>query len=435
MSAHQIGRHSARATRALRRLGEDDPAFAALALWCDHRDSDARPLPAWTDGTTIFYGPAFEALPLHEQTGLAAHHVLHVALRHGPRARSLWSRFGDRFDPELFNAAADSIVNETLIRAGHSLPRPCVLLTELLRDSFGETTAPDTALAAWDAEKLYIRLAHGPEGAQGRRASGDGAAQGPSPAERARAHARARAFEADLEPAGTDGDPARDAAEAVDWRQRLTRALEAGRAAGRGIGALGHRLADLPEATTPWEVVLRGLVARAVTPAPRRSHRRPTNRWIALDADARATGGPEPVFEPGLARDRMIPRVAVAIDASGSIDAARLALFAAQVAGIGRRTGAEVHVLVFDDGLRAQTRMQGSHWEAEITRIAFARGGGTSFVEVLAAAARLDPAIVVVLTDLDGEFGPPPGRVPVIWAVPEEPATRPPFGRVLSLAR
>jgi hypothetical protein len=182
-------------------------------------------------------------------------------------------------------------------------------------------------------------------------------------------------------------------------------------------------------------VILRGLVARAVTPAPRRSHRRPTNRWIALDADARAAGGPEPVFEPGLARDRTVPRLAVAIDASGSIDAARLALFAAQVAGIGRRTGAEVHVLVFDDGLRAQVRMQGRHWEREITGIGFSRGGGTSFVEVMEAAARLDPAMIVVLTDLDGTFGPPPGRVPVLWAVPEEPPAPPPYGRVLSLAR
>jgi predicted metal-dependent peptidase len=434
MTLHPSARHSARATRALRRLGEDDPAFAALALWCNHRDSEARPLPAWTDGTTIFYGPAFEALPLHEQTGLAAHHVLHVALRHGPRARSLWSRFGDRFDAELFNAAADSIVNETLIRAGQALPRPCIQLTELLREALGETAA-ETALATWDAEKLYIRLAHGPEAAQGRVAQGDGAARGPSPAERARAHARARGFAADLEPAGPDGDPARDAAEATEWRQRLTCALEAGRAAGRGIGALGHRLADLPEPDTPWEVILRGLIARAVTPAPRRSHRRPTSRWLALDSDARTAGGPEPVFEPGLARDRMVPRLAVAIDASGSIDAARLALFAAQVAGIGRRTGAEVHVLVFDDGLRAQVRLQGQHWEREITGTAFSRGGGTSFVEVMEAAARLGPAMIVVLTDLDGDFGPPPGRIPVLWAVPEDPAAPPPFGRVLSLAR
>jgi predicted metal-dependent peptidase len=428
-------RHSTRATRALRKLGEDDPAFAALALWCNHRDSDARPLPAWTDGATIFYGPAFDALPQHEQTGLAAHHVLHVALRHGPRARALWSRFGERFDADLFNAAADSIVNETLIRAGHALPRPCVRLTELLRDSLAETAPPESALATWDAEKLYICLAHGPESASGRPASGDGPARGPSPAERARAYALARAFAADLEPRGTDADAARDAAEATEWRQRLARALEAGRAAGRGIGALGNRLADLPEPRTHWEVILRGLIARAVTPAPRCSHRRPTNRWIALDSAARAEGRPEPVFEPGLARDRTVPRIAVAVDASGSIDDARLALFAAQVAGIGRRTGAEVHVLVFDDGLRSQTRMQGPNWEAEITRIAFARGGGTSFVEVLAAATRLEPAMIVVLTDLDGDFGPPPGRIPVLWAVPEDPAAPPPFGRVLSLAR
>ena len=33
--------------------------------------------------------------------------------------------------------------------------------------------------------------------------------------------------------------------------------------AGRGIGAAGLRLADLPEPSTPWEVILRRLVTRA----------------------------------------------------------------------------------------------------------------------------------------------------------------------------
>jgi predicted metal-dependent peptidase len=108
----------------------------------------------------------------------------------------------------------------------------------------------------------------------------------------------------------------------------------------------------------------------------------------------------------------------------------------AQVAGIGRRAGAEVHVLVFDEAVRSRVRLAGADWEREIASVAFARGGGTSFVEVLAEAARLGPSAIVILTDLDGPFGPPPRGAPVIWAVSAEALRRaPPFGRVISLAR
>ncbi len=86
-------RHSVRAGSALRALTETDPALAALSLWCDHRDGAGT--VARSSGTTITYGPGFEALPPHEQIGVAAHHVLHVALRHGarmPRCRRGWAR-------------------------------------------------------------------------------------------------------------------------------------------------------------------------------------------------------------------------------------------------------------------------------------------------------------------------------------------------------
>jgi predicted metal-dependent peptidase len=173
-----------------------------------------------------------------------------------------------------------------------------------------------------------------------------------------------------------------------------------------------------------------------VTQAPRTTYRRPSRRWVALDDAARKAGRGTPPFEPGVVRDGARPRIAACIDASASVDDDRLALFAAQVAGIGRRTGAEVHVLVFDQGVRSRAVMRGMDWEAEIARVPFARGGGTSFVEVLAAAAGLGPSVIVVLTDLDGPFGPAPERIPVIWAIPgPEPARLPPFGRVLSLAR
>jgi predicted metal-dependent peptidase len=408
-----MSRHSERASRALRKLAETDPAFASLALWVRHEDSDARPLPAWSDGTTIRYGASFGTHSLPEQMGLAAHHILHVAFRHAARGAAMALRFGAAHDRALFNTAADAVLNEALFRAGYVMPRPSVLLTDLLREALGEVAPPDDALARWDAERLYVRLMGAGDRGPPREAG-----------EKARAWAARQGFEEDLE-AG-DPDEGEDAAE---WQERVTRAMEAGRLAGRGIGVIGHRLSDLPETRVPWETVLRRLVTKAVTELPRQSFRRPTGRWLALDAAGEALP-----FEPSTARTARAPRIAVGIDSSSSVDVTRLGLFAAQVAGIARRTGAETHVLVFDDAVRERRVMRAGGWERRVTDLAFSRDGGTDFAPVLAEADRLDPAVIVMLTDLDAPLPDRP-RAPVIWAVPEEPKVAPAWGRVVSLAR
>ncbi|MEM9049021.1 MAG: VWA-like domain-containing protein [Pseudomonadota bacterium] len=431
-------RHSERAARALRRLAEDDPAFAALGLWCAHRDAapgQGPPAragragiapadgPAWSDDRTIYYAAAFSALPDHEQVGLAAHHILHVAFRHATRAKGMALRLADRFDADLYGLVTDAIVNETLTAAGYVLPRPCPELTPLLRSALKEDPAPGEALARWDADALYIRLRQ-------TRRRGEGADDDPE--ERAKSYAKTAGYASDMDWSGAEPETAQSAAE---WRERIARALAEGRAAGRGLGMVGHRLGDLPRASTAWEVVLRGFLAKAVSPEPQIAWRRPARSWLAADSAARAVGAAAPPPLPAVLRDLKIPRIAVCVDCSGSVDDARLGLFAAQIAGIGRRLSAEIHVLVFDTELRSTHRMGAGGWEEVIRRIAFARGGGTDFGPVLAAAAALDPSAIVVLTDLDGPLGSAPG-MPVLWAVPDAaPRQRPAFGRVLSLAR
>ncbi|MEM9973214.1 MAG: VWA-like domain-containing protein [Pseudomonadota bacterium] len=411
------GGHSTRAERALRRLAEDDPALGALALWCQHRDDPADSLRAVSTATTIRYGGAFEALALAEQAALAAHHILHIALGHAGRADALYRRFGAAFESDVYNLAADAVVNEVLAAAGYTLPRPYPTLEETLAAA---GLAGDEATAArWDADTLYVRLMARRDGS-----GGEGHA--------IEAYARSRGFEADLEPGAGAGD---DMVSDADWRERLSRALEAGRAAGRGIGARVGRFADMPEPRVPWEILLRGMLARVLAEGPRRSHARPSRRWLAAEAASRVGGTPVPGFEPGTERRRRIPSVAVALDVSTSIDAARLGLFAAQIAGIGQRSGAEVHVLVFDEEVRSETRLQGRNWAGEIAAIPLAEGGGTDFRPVLARARALAPSAIVVLTDLEGPLGEAPGRIPVIWAVPDGAPPAPPFGRVVSLAR
>ena len=400
--------HTRRASIALRALGDADPALAALSLWCQHRDSDTGPA-ATTAGETILYGPPFESLPRHEQAGLCAHHILHVALRHPARLAEMSLRQPEGFAPDLWNLAADAIVNEAVLAAGHVLPRPAVTLAALVQ------TGTAATLADWDVERLYLHLA--------------GSAEGRG---RAEGVIRQMAFTADVTPeaGATDSDDS-----AAAWRGHVVRAMEAGRMAGRGLGLIGHRLADLPRPEVPWEVVLRSLVTRAVTAGAAPDWRRPARSWIAADSAARATGAPGPAFLPGTSRRLQIARIGIGLDTSSSIDDLRWRMFCAEISGIARRTCAEIIVIPFDESPEPPLRFGPGEGLSRLARMETRRGGGTDFRPLLQQAQTLALSVLVILTDLDGETGPAPRALPVIWALPPGAHSAAPWGRRISLDR
>ncbi len=430
---------SQRAALAMANLAEKDPALASLALWCDVHDTLGE---TRTSGQTILIGESFAALPLREQIGILGHHILHVALRHTDRMDGLRQRLGTSFTDLTYNLATDALVNEIIVGAGHALPRPAVTLTTLLNEVLQQTT--DQALGRWDAERLYFALA-----------SLDGAG-----GSRRETYTGKTAFKIDLESGGNARDSHESASNkqashkqavqaqdrnrkqqhkaahdaAAQWQARITQALQVPGAAGRGIGAVLARVRDLPRVQTPWEIHLRRLLAKAMAEAPRLTYRRPRTGWIAAEAEARLIRGPTPVFEPALARHHPLARIVVGLDSSGSVSDAVLALFAAEVAGIARRSGAETHLLCFDETVYDHTVLKNGHYENALTAAQLQRQGGTSFIDVMDAARKIDPSIVVILTDLDGPFGPPPPFA-VVWATPQETWPAPPFGKVVSLAR
>jgi predicted metal-dependent peptidase len=463
--------HWHRAVSAVQRLLEYAPASGSLALWVQHRDvadDDATAPPraaVTTDGTHLFYASSFAQLPLPVQTGWVAHAVLHIALRHVPRLQALRATCGD-VDAQLFNLCADAIVNTALSHlAWLELPPGAVHLEKLLREVLGIDATPEAALAAWDVERLYravddrsaplVRSGSAatrrtPPAGQGERDAERGGAQ---PGEQAReterrggdaplvAHGSALRIDGpraarlrwlganaarDLLP-GADADraPEAEAELARDWLERLLRA-HAGDAA---LSLLRSMPADLPRSRTPWEQVLRRHLARGLARRVGLSWSRPARSYLANQGRTRA--GRRMPWEPGTTSARSVPRLALVIDVSGSIDAALLARFSAEVAAITRRQASETVLVIGDNTVQRVAHC--TPGEVDLRRLELTGGGGTDFTPLLEEADRHRPDVIVVLTDLEGPARYTP-RASVLWAVPETGRTiAAPFGRLLLL--
>jgi hypothetical protein len=266
-------------------------------------------------------------------------------------------------------------------------------LTDLLAAAGLAATNPLAALEHWDTDRLTMAL----HSDQGR-------------AQRVADWGKTRRFVRDLSPEGSGTD---DQGEAAEWRNRMLQALEAGRKAGSGIGRLGAVLGDLPAGRVPWEVHLRGLVARAVMDRPHPNWRRPSGRWVAQMAGAQ--GGPVPIYEPGTSRMDRRARLVIGLDTSGSVDLLTLRLLGAETEAITRRSGAEAHLLAFDTQVHTRARLDSTGWQG-LRDMNLRQGGGTDFADLFAQAAKLDPAMLIVLTDLEAPLPPAP-NFPVLWAV------------------
>ncbi len=433
-----------RGTRAVQRLVEYAPSTGALALWMHHRDLPAEQLaepddapPVATDGHTLSYGPAFTALPLPEQAGWVAHEVLHVALRHAQRYLALQQLVGD-VDLPLFNLCADAIVNSTLSHlAWLALPADAVHLDQLLKATLAVDGTPETLLLAWDVERLYREIddrrptrgdgrSQESSGTQGDTRQGQRRPQREDGPRAARARALAARTLPDLQPGpGTREAPEAEAEHAREWAERLLRAH-----AGDGEFSMLRTLgADLPRTRTPWQQVLRTQLARALTPRLGVAWSRPARSYIANQG--RNAAGHRMPWEPGFSLSRRVPRLAVVVDVSGSIDDALMERFAREIDAITRRLEAGLVLVIGDDRVREVLHCPPGH--SGLGELRFEGGGGTDFTPLLQEADSHRPDIGVVLTDLDGptRFRP---RWPVVWAVAEAHAhTVAPFGRLLVL--
>jgi predicted metal-dependent peptidase len=120
--------------------------------------------------------------------------------------------------------------------------------------------------------------------------------------------------------------------------------------------------------------------------------------------------------------------VVVGVDTSGSIDDIVLTAFSAEITAILDEAAPEAVHVVYCDNVVTGTE---TYAPGDVIRLTPHGGGGTAFQPVFdwVAAADIQPACTVYLTDLCGhDFGPAPDY-PVLWVSTD--ATKAPFGDVV----
>ena len=466
---YQVSASGHRGTRAIQRLVEYAPASGGLALWMQHRDVEQTPArmlftdtdsrksnKKWVignDGSTLFYGPGFTAYALEEQTGLVAHQVLHVALRHVQREQELRTRLGN-IDSELFTVCADAIVNASLSHLTWlALPKGSVLLDTLLHHVLGIDQAVDVSLHEWDVETLYRAIDDRQQQSGGARSDSASNGQGDSQEKNVqqtgndqnttgqnqeaananamrdgpRSHA-ARKLAAsvirDLIP-DADDSPEDKTQQAAQWSTRLLQA----HAADGDQSFMRQLLADNRKLNTPWEQLLRTRLQRALTLQPETNWSRPTRSWIANQG--RTQSGKRLPWQPGTSYSRTAPRLCIMVDVSGSVDTDLMQRFSNEIARIIRTFKTQALLIIGDDTVREQHLLKSD--VKQLRTIQFDGGGGTNFVPLILAATEFKPDIGVFLTDLEGPAGEAP-IWPLIWAVPAKAdAQNVPYGQRIIL--
>ncbi|MGZ4692839.1 MAG: vWA domain-containing protein [Acidimicrobiales bacterium] len=325
---------------------------------------------------------ALDEWTIEENAGVLLHEVGHMVRDHAGRAEA--SMVGDE-TAVVWNFAADAEINDDLIHDGAVLPESPVLPATL-----GEPTGKA-------AEYYYHRLLRGVRdlpppidcgpGSHGRRADDE---------ERAVA-------------AGIVLPEGLDEAETMLLRRRIAEEVVR---LGRGRGSIGAGWTRWAEALlrpqVDWRRLLdsaiRGALA-AVAGSSDYSYRRPSRR--------RVRGVVLPAMQ------RPLPRIAIVIDTSGSVDEGMLGVAWSEAQGCLRSLGVRRDLLhLYATDMDAH-RIAPSHGRT----IALPGGGGTDMRVGIATALahRPKPDLVVVITDGETPWPERPPATPVVVALLEDP--------------
>lgn len=369
-------------SKARAKLVMDHPFFGCLAMNVESKVGTFPGVPtAATDGRTVWFDETWTAKLTHrEAVFLVAHECMHPMFDHLTRR--------DGRDPKLWNIAGDVVINHLLIEEGlGDMIKGGVDEPELYKEG-GGITERIYQLMKDNPNKVPQGLDGGcPLGGMDDLIEGDGAL--------------------------TEAD--KSELEAM-WKVRVSQAAQAARMQGKLSSGMERFVGEILSPKVDWTSVLRDFVTKAKTED--RTWSRPNRRWIS-----------QGLYMPSITGEAM-GALAVAIDTSGSIGAAELDQFAAELRTIQEDMNPEtLHVIYFDHSVCGTQDFTPD----EAVYLMPKGGGGTAFSPIFrhVEGAGVEPVACVVLTDLYcDDFGPPP-EYPVLWVT--NGATDAPWGQVVEM--
>lgn len=381
---------------SLQRMQQRSAFFSTLALFAKFESSSQIPTAA-TDGQTIFVNPEFfGALTPEERDGLLAHEVLHDALLHVPRR-------GGR-DPQLWNIAADIVINGMLIKDGYILPKGG------LRDSQLENLSTEEVYERLIQRQEQQKKQAGQQGGQGNQEpnEGDLLEQAPQDAE-----SQQNKAERPIDQAAKEKDMERH------WQQALEQARQ--RAENVQIGTMPAGFARELAQTVPGRLDWRSVLWRFLvkTPSDFQDYDR---RFVGRGLYLETTSG-----------DNLT--VLVCVDTSGSINQNAIQVFIGELQAILRSYPHLRCELYFAD-----SKVYGPHRLSPQGPLPTPVGGGGTdfrpfFEQIPHYRPPWNPSVVIYMTDGYGSFPKQRPRCPVLWVVTPNGIddSRFPFGQVVRL--
>lgn len=340
-----------------------------------------------TNGKKLLINPEF-FIKFDQKTQITflAHETLHVALDH-------MHRIQDR-DPELWNIAADYVINDSLVIAKYVMPDFALhdvayrdMTTEQVYDKLKEKDDQQK-------QKMKAKLAAGlgTDIQYPKSGSGSGNAAGES----------------------NDNVTKDEVAEIV------LRAITQTRAMGKGIGSIpGEILINLDRVINkplPWHTILQNYLTDYAKDDY--SFRRPNKRFL-------------PRHYLPTAYSESIANLAVAVDCSGSVTGEEFNVFIGKIEEILRTMKPKkITVIAFDTQIKnVQTLGPDSDPFKELK---FHGRGGTNVAPVLQWAADNKPTVMLVFTD--GYFrqcDPIAKEIPMVWVINNNPDFKSEHGKTI----
>ena len=392
------------------------PFFASLALRLTVREDSACET-AWTDGRVFGYNPSYiNILPSDKLRGLTAHTVMHAACNHHTRRN-------DR-DPDLWNRACDYAINPILLEAGLTLP-----------DGF----LFDERYKGKSADAVYESLVAQKSDHQEKK---DNPNQVKEEKTRTELEEEASAANAEPgkgekenqpldEPVNATGDPGKsgeirdippDAGQEdgneTDWDEALIQAATNARGMGKLPAGLDRFIRKRVNSKLCWQALLSRFIENAA---------RSDYSWVTPNRRYIHQG----FYLPSL-KNNELTDIVIAVDTSGSIQAAETDQFAAELSAIMENFPATLHLIYCDRAVTGYHRLERADLPVTIRPRG---GGGTDFRPAFDLMEKEDikPACFIYLTDLECKNFPKTPAYPVLWVKTGKGAIQPPFGEILAL--